>query len=88
MRVFNRSDFIWRGLDLCAGRRKLLTLVPDPTHPHLYRIEYPNGWLSSPANITRAKEAAYGHAHYLLMQETPTKGVYSGESVLQVEVER
>ena len=78
MSGFKRENFTWRGLDLCAGKRKLLTLVPDATHPHLYRIRYPNGWLSSPANITRAKEAAYGHAHSLQMEQRPSEGVYSG----------
>lgn len=86
MSGFKRENFTWRGLDLCVGKRKpQLTLVPDIDHPHLYRIRYANGWLSSPANITRAKEAAYGHAHSLHMEQTPSEGVYSGESVLSVQ---
>jgi hypothetical protein len=47
----------------------VLTLVADPTFPHLYRIRYPDGWISAPANISRAKDAAYGHARYLLSQK-------------------
>ena len=54
--MFSRGKFIWHGLALHLGRRKtpLLTLVADPTYPHLYRIRYPDGWLSDPANLTRA----------------------------------
>ena len=79
MRIFKKDDFTWRGLHLCVGKRKpILTLVPDATHPDLYRIRYPDGWLSSPANITRAKEAAQGHAQHLIAEQTPVEGVYSG----------
>jgi hypothetical protein len=62
------GEFRWRGLALCFGRREVLTLVQDDTYPHLYRIRYPGGWISAPANISRAKDAAYGHARYLLGQ--------------------
>jgi hypothetical protein len=64
----DREDFTWRGLALHFGRRKtpVLTLSADATYPHLYRITYPNGWTSSPANLTRARDAAYGHARHLL----------------------
>jgi hypothetical protein len=63
-----RSDFRWQGLALYLGRGKtpILTLAVDETHPHLYRIQYPDGWTSTPANLTRAKDAAYGHARWLL----------------------
>jgi hypothetical protein len=39
--------FDWRGL----------TLVADDTYPHLYRNRFPDGRPSSPANLTRAKDA-------------------------------
>lgn len=71
------SDFVWRGADLYLGRRRMLTLEADATYPHLYRIRYPDGWLSTPGNLTRAKDAAYSHARYLLAQAKPRKGVYS-----------
>jgi len=79
--IIAREEFVWRGLDLCLGRRKtpILTLVADATHPHLYRIQYPDGWTSAPANISRAKDAAYGHARHLLGQETPSEAPYTGE---------
>ena len=44
----------------------MLTLIADETYPHLFRIRYPDGWTSTPANISRAKDAAYGHARFLL----------------------
>ena len=62
-----RERFCWRGLALHYCKRPVLTLVPDATFPHLYRIRYPDGWTSTPANLTRAKDAAYGHARYLLI---------------------
>ena len=62
-----RERFCWRGLVLHIGKRPVLTLVPDATFQHLFRIRYPDGWTSPPANLTRAKDAAYGHARYLLI---------------------
>jgi hypothetical protein len=76
-------DFVWRGHSLHFGRRRqpVLTLVADATYPHLYRIKYPNGWTSTPANLTRARDAAYGHARHLLMtQETATEAATAGLS--------
>ena len=53
--------------------------MPDAAYPHLYRIKYTNGWTSTPANLTRARDAAYGHARFLLAQERCTEGDYSPE---------
>jgi hypothetical protein len=66
--IIARTEFRWRGLDLHLGNRRtpVLTLVADKAYPHLFRIRYPDGWLSTPANISRAKDAAYGHARHLL----------------------
>ena len=52
-----REKFVWRdlGLHLGRSRKPVLTLVPDRTYPHLYRIKYPNGWTSSAANISAAR---------------------------------
>jgi|SRR5262249_1513390 len=68
----DRQKFHWKGLDLHLSRGKVpvLTLVADATYPHLDRIKYPNGWTSTPANLTRAKDAAYGHARHLLWGQT------------------
>jgi hypothetical protein len=79
--ILKQTKFVWRGLNLHLGRRKtpVLTLVADPTYPHLYRIRYPNRWTSTPGNLTRAKDAAYGHARYLLGQESPSEAPYTGE---------
>ena len=57
-----KGEFQWCGLALHFERRRVLTLVADEKYPHLFRIRYPDGWTSTPANITRAKDAAYGHA--------------------------
>ena len=59
-----------------------LTLIRDVRYPHLYCVRYPSGWTSTPANLTRAKDAAYGHARYLLAQETAGKGPYSPEDAV------
>jgi hypothetical protein len=79
--ILRQTDFVWRGLDLHFGRRKkpVLTLVADATYPHLFRITYPNGWTSTPGNLTRAKDAAYGHARHLLAQETAENAPQTGE---------
>jgi hypothetical protein len=79
--ILKQKKFGWRGLGLHLGRRKtpVLTLVADDRYPHLFRIRYPDGWQSTPGNLTRAKDAAYGHARYLLGQETPSEASYTGE---------
>jgi len=78
----DRTEFVWHGLSLHLGRRKVpvLTLVADETYPHLYRIRYPNGWLSAPGNLTRAKDAAYDHARYLLGGQRPVDSPPSPET--------
>jgi len=78
----DRTEFVWHGLSLHHGRRKVpvLTLVADETYPHLYRIRYPNGWLSKPGNLTRAKDAAYDHARYLLGGQRPVAAPYTAET--------
>ena len=58
----SKGEFQWCGLALHFDKRPVLTLVADEKYPHLFRIRYPDGWTSTPANITRAKDAAYGHA--------------------------
>jgi hypothetical protein len=81
-----RDKFVWRGFSLHLGRSKksLLTVVPDERHSHLYRIKYPDGWTSSPANITRAHDTAYGHVRYLLGAETPPEATYSPEDEIGI----
>ena len=79
-----RREFVWHGLGLHLGRKPVLTLVQDDTHPHLYCIRYPNGSTSSPANLSRAKDAAYGHARHLLITESASRGAYSPEEPLVV----
>ena len=74
-----RSEFVWSGLALHLGNRRVLSLVADAIYPDLYRISYPDGWISAPANLTRAKDAAYGHARYLLSTERRVEGCYSPE---------
>jgi hypothetical protein len=79
--MFDRERFVWRGLALHYGRRKtpVLTLVADVTYPHLYRITYPNGWTSTPGNLTRAKDAAYEHGRYLLVGQSHVEPPQTGE---------
>jgi hypothetical protein len=76
-----RRHFCWRGLALHGRRRKrpVLTLVADETYPHLFRIRYPDGWTSTPANISRAKDAAYDHARWLLSGAEMTDKRLSGK---------
>ena len=74
-----RSEFVWCGLALELGKHRVLILVADAIYPDLYRISYPGGWISAPANLTRAKDAAYGHARYLLSTERGAEAGYSPE---------
>jgi hypothetical protein len=76
-----KREFVWRGLGLHLGTHKepVLWLVADAIWPHLYRVVYPDGWTSSPANLTRAKDAAYGHARHLLVTLEPEDAVQTAE---------
>jgi hypothetical protein len=78
--AYDKEKFNWRGLNLHWGRKWVLALIVDPTYSHLYRIRYPDGWESTPANLTRAKDAAYDHGRYLLGGWKPVEGVYSPET--------
>ena len=75
-----KGGFQWCGLALHFDKHPVLTLVADEKYPHLFRIRYPDGWTSTPANLTRAKDAAYGQARYLLAQDKPAEGGYSPET--------
>jgi len=79
VRVIQQREFVWRGFSLHLGQRSkpVLELIPDVTFPYLFRIRYPDGWTSSSGNLTRAKDAAYGHARYLLGQESLAGAVWS-----------
>jgi len=68
-----------RDLELCWRNKRVLALISDATYPHLYRIRYPDGWISSLANLTRAKDAAYGHARHVVAQEKRVEASYSPE---------
>ena len=78
-RVFKRTDFVWCGLALHFHGKPVLHLIADETYPHLYRIAYPNGWISTAANLLRARDAAYGHARFLLMEQRPVEALHSPE---------
>jgi hypothetical protein len=84
--ILKTSDFEWHGLELRlrSTGKPILELVADDTYPHLFRIHYPDGWFSSPGNLTRAKDAAYGHARYLLAEEMAYRAGYSLEDDLVV----
>jgi hypothetical protein len=77
----DQMEFVWRGHSLQLGRRKtpVLTLITDPIYSHLFRIRYPNGWTSTPANLSRAKDAAYGHARHLLVGQAALGATHSLE---------
>jgi len=59
------GEFQWRGL---AIQELVLTLIADADYSHLFRIRYPDGWTSTAAKLTRAKQAAYEHARFLLKE--------------------
>lgn len=45
-------------LHIGESRETVVTLVPDDEWPKLYRIHWPDGVVSPPGNLTRAKDAA------------------------------
>ena len=59
------GEFQWRGLAL---QKLVLTLIADADYSHLFRIRYPDDWTSTAAKLTRAKQAAYEHARFLLKE--------------------
>ena len=77
----DRTKFRWNGLALHLGASKkpVLVLVAEVAYPHLFRIRYPNGWTSAPANITRARDAAYCHARFLVALR-PSEASYRPET--------
>jgi hypothetical protein len=82
--ILSNQDFTWKGLALHLGKSRtpVLWLEQDEGYRHLYRIRYPSGWRSTPGNLTRAKDAAYGHARHLLAQQTARKAPSSPEAPL------
>lgn len=52
-----RRDAVWRGNDLCLGRRVIASIVADPVWPKMWRVEV-GGWLTDMVNRTRARDAA------------------------------
>jgi hypothetical protein len=47
---------------LFAGRRRILHIEPDSQYPQMWRVRWPDGTLSEPVNIARAKAAALDYA--------------------------
>lgn len=43
---------------LLNGSKPIVRLIQDGTWPHLSRIEWADGVISPPANVTRCKDAA------------------------------
>src|SRR5262245_29102319 len=45
-------------LQLLYGSTVLATVVPDDTHPNMWRVVWPDGQQSDMVNLARAKDAA------------------------------
>jgi hypothetical protein len=58
MRFYSYNDLLWRGLDLCRGRRILATVERDGEYPELWRVRLPSGHRTDMVNLTRARDAA------------------------------
>jgi hypothetical protein len=48
-----------------------LALIPDPTHPFLWRIRYPSGELSVKFNSTKAVNLAYAYRKSHAYRKSP-----------------
>src|SRR5262249_15332898 len=65
----------------CEGRSgPVLHVVPDPTHPNMWRIRRPDGSLSDMANLTWARDGALTVALRILNagSDLPKRGAYKG----------
>jgi hypothetical protein len=51
-------DARWKGQQLFLGRKLLATIEPDGHCPELFRVRFPNGFVTDTVNLTRAKDAA------------------------------
>jgi hypothetical protein len=51
-------DARWKGRQLFLGRKLLATVEPDIDRPELWRVHFPNGFVTDMVNLTRAKDAA------------------------------
>lgn len=66
--MISADELVWRkrsgDLTLHVTNRNaaVLRVVPDKTYTGMWRVEFPDGAVSDMANVTRAKDAAIGHA--------------------------
>jgi hypothetical protein len=63
--VFGNRNLPWRGNDLCAGSRHLVSIEQDKSWPNMWRVREGHK-LSDMINITRARDAARSFALGLL----------------------
>ena len=62
-----RLRLSWRNNELYAGERRMkVAIVLDRKYPEMWRVRYPDGYLSDMVNKTRAKDAAITMAASLL----------------------
>jgi hypothetical protein len=70
---YDNHDLAWRGNDLCAGSRRLVSIEQDKTWPSMWRVRQGNK-LSDMVNKTRARDAARAHALDILNGAQRTRG--------------
>jgi hypothetical protein len=75
---------LWNASLTADSKRAKQEFVWRGPYPHLYRIRYPDGWMSTSANLARAKDVAYGHARYLLGTLRRVEACYSPEGEVAV----
>jgi hypothetical protein len=63
---FLREDVRGIAVVLNGAKRPIIWVVRDATYPDMWRVQFPNGRLSTMANKVRAKDAALGHAAAIL----------------------
>jgi hypothetical protein len=67
------------GLHYGSARTPLLLIVPDSNWPGMYRVHWPDWRASDMANLSRARDAAFGFARrsvseWRLLRWRPTRG--------------
>jgi hypothetical protein len=71
--MHDHHELIWRGNDLCAGNRRLVSIEQDKTYPAIWRVRLGER-LTDMVNVTRARDAARAAA-LAILNRSPDRGI-------------
>jgi hypothetical protein len=92
---FNRSLYRWHRSGapwtLIQSGRVVAMVVPDQCFPSMFRIEFPDGFISDMLNLTRAKDAALSLADATLdgrIHSLQAPGIARSEEATRLDPDR